>query len=261
MKLKIIIFSLLLCGLYSCQQVACGLSDYELQGNVKEVKSYVYSAVEKFGKISKGKKISRTKSSIFGSDFENTVIKFDEYGSMLCHSDYSKHNRLESKMFIKGNVLNLYRGNGDLSMRCIGNDSIRPTKTSLYSSNGDLLGKIISKYNKLDELILTKFYNASGDEMTSIMFRYNKYSQLVKEKEEGITKSNHSWRKDVHSSIYKEYTYNDEGYVASIKKIVNNKCSIINYKYEYDREYNWTKRIEFSKIRAEKIIEREISYY
>jgi hypothetical protein len=97
-----------------------------------------------------------------------------------------------------------------------------------YSPDGEAGNKSTWKYDNRGNMIEALLYNSDGEAGKKMIFKY-----------------------DDRCNIIEETTYNSDGSIYEAW----------NYKYEFDKQGNWIKRIEYISIIPKYIVERGIEYY
>lgn len=259
MKLRLFTTTLIITLFISCSPFQSkDLKDFNLKGKIKEITNIKFIAIEKFGIIEKGKKAER-----IDEDFtENSTIKFDINGIAYESSLFDKKGNLDYRIIRTDTVFDFFNSNGNLMIKGITNDIDFPTESSLHNSEGELLSKISSTYDKEMNLIDEKTYNEKGELIKHSKCEFNNKNQLKEEVLLEKTKVSFYWD----DNEYKEettttrYSYNKNGEVS--EKLVNNNdnSETIRYKYKYDKNNNWVERTQFDEIKSKYILERKIQY-
>ena len=225
LSLTIILFS-------SCSTddgVKNDLNEMNLNGKVKSIREYSYEAVEKFGEISKGNRISE----ISGSD---EYILFNDKGNNIERNIYNSDGNLDKKWTYK------YDDKGN------------KIEVNGYNSDGSLDNKLTFNYDDKGNSIEVNVYNSDGSLNEKRTYKYDDKGNKIEE----------NWYNS-DSSLYMKWTYeyNDRGNMIEKNwyKSDGNLFSKTTYKHEYDKKNNWIKRIEFEKEIPKYILEREIKYF
>lgn len=207
------------------------LFDLQLRGKVKSIHETVYSAVKKFGTVSKGDKTYDDES-----DNIESAMQFNENGNILnvrkldfdgnlSHEEKYEYNENGIKIRYVWNNLEddykeeiIYKLNQDDEIfESIFSSDYGNDKTSyLYDDNG----------NKIEELK----YDSSGKLIYKRLFEYNKSGSLIEEKR---------FNEENLSGIYK---YNDSGKVIE-ESWIDYAGEITKCIYKYDKRGNNTKII------------------
>lgn len=158
------------------------------------------------------------------------------------------------------------------------NNEIEETE---YDKEGDLKNKTIYEYNKNEDVTFknavgydasgkvdynwNRRYDIAGNEIQSYYrsgiinslteMTYNDRNELIEERE--LYSSNEPiW--------VKKFDYDGLGNLIRETKIDYSSQNYVydkSYKYEFDEEKNWIKKVEYSKVHPVQIVLREIKYY
>lgn len=256
---NIFLLTLSLFLLFSCSEY--NSNDYKqlnLHGKVKTLRSNKYNAVEKFGEVVKTSKVD-----VYDNDFEeiihsNSLSEFNQEGRLKAISSFSAEGELFRKIINEDTTSNWYDGKGNLQMVMKVNDLDFPTEIDLLLPGGDLIGKVKLKYDSDNQLIEEKTYNEEGELIESNEFKYK--NGLVYQKTSYV-KQNRSMFNDEFKELIETYEYNEFKDVSKTKKNRNSLTKEFFYKYEYDSNNNWIKRIQFEEDKPVFIVEREIHYF
>ena len=220
-------------------------------------------------------------------NYENTLI--DEYK----YNDYN--NVIERRVLDESNTLwkytynaqqNLiteeYWENGKLNSKKIyiydelGNEA----EMNEYDGNGDLLYKTIYTHigNEVGTIENQLRYDASGE----VDYNWNRmYDIAGNEMQSDFRGESHSLKKNAYNDrnelIEEQYLYSSNepmwiktfdydglGNLVRETKIdysSQNDDYEKSYKYEFDKEQNWIKKVEYSKVNPVMVVLREIKYY
>jgi len=222
-----------------------------LKGKVKSYSEFSYKAEERFGNIEKG-----TRKRIF-LEYDNQN-KFDENGNMIESNKYYSDGRLERREIYKfdeiGNKIenNWYNSVGSLELReTYKYDKMRNMiESNWYYSNGRLGNRSTYKYDEKGNNIEINWYNPDG---SLSYWKTDKYN------EKGNRIESNWYTSD--SSLYRRVIYDEKG--NEIEKynsdgILKSKWT---FKYEFDKQGNWVKRIDFEDSIPKFLLEREYEYY
>ena len=276
------------------------LSEQNFKGNVKYISESNYEATYKFGEIEKSKlickyysefdkfgnkKLGREKS--FGEeikylnnyDVNNNIIetnfyksdtilaikikyKYDLKGNEIEKCTYGRGDSIVEKKIFKYNLNNyiieenLYNSKNKLSSKIKYKYDIRGNKIeeSQYNSDGSLFMKITIKYDTMNRNIETNWNECHGENITP---KFKNQKSTFKYDEKG----NKIERKDYKDGVYSGetiYKYDGRGNIIEGNSGIQ---SIESYKYEYDKNGNWIKKITLYNDEPKEIKERQIKYY
>ena len=228
-KIILAILSVLYLVSYGQLEKKNDLTEENLKGKVKSIKENTYEAVEKFGKIEKG--------NVFYDGFSSpSTIIYNEKRDKIEQNNYNSDSRLDSKTTYKydekGNNIekNNYYSDGRLSYKYTykydekGNN----IEKNNYYSDGSLNYKTTYKYDEKGNMIEANFYNSDGSLSFKLTYKYDEKGNMIE-------------------ATY----YNSDGRLDSKT----------TYKYEYDKNNNWTQRIQYRNTIPLNITERIIEYY
>lgn len=255
-KILLLNFSIFL--LFSCSEY--NSNDYKqlnLNGKVKILRSYKYNAIEKFGEVVKTDKVDVYNNDDDEIVHSNSLTEFNQEGRLKAISSFSAEGELFRKIINEDTTSNSYDGKGNLQMVMKVNDLDFPTETDLLLPGGDLIGKVKLKYDTDNQLIEEKTYNEEGELIESNEFKYK--NGLVYQKTSYVKQR--SMFNDELKELIETYEYNEFKDVSKTKKSGNSLTKEFFYKYEYDSNNNWIKRIQFEEEKPVFIVEREIHYF
>ena len=227
---KIILAILSVLRLVSCKQSEKknDLTEENLKGKVKSIKETLYEAVDKFGQIEKG------------NWFNNYFTIYDKKGNIIEENDYDSDGSLNSKTTYKydekGNKIeeNDYDSDGRLDSKTTYkyDEKGNIIEENHYDSDGRLDSKTTYKYDEKGNTIEKNYYSYSDGRLDSkITYKYNEKGNTIEEN---------------------DYYYSD-GRLDS--------KTTYKYKYEYDKNNNWTQKIQYRNTIPNIITERIIEYY
>jgi len=256
------------------------LQNLSLNGKVKQMMEFQYIAVEKFGKVEKGdpyRSDGWDKVMDFNEQGNYTKITYsDSYGNEVGYTDYlydskqelfaeqhydseggfssrSEYSYDEKKRVSQ--IIRINSGDGLSGSTLIDyDDKENIVAESSYNSRGKLLRKETRKIDKNGFPVETKIYNGEnslvnhrketfnnkglrtdfialspdGDILMKVVFKYDKKENLILQ--EGV----------------------DEKGEAFLPK---------RYEYDFDKQGNWTRRVEYTGEKATSVQERHFEYY
>jgi len=260
MKLRLFSTTVIITLFISCTPFQSkDLKDFDLKGDIKEVTSIKFYAIEKFGIVEKSKKAKRIED-----DFtENATIKFDNNGFAYESSLFDKYGNLDYRIIRTDTVFDFFNSKGKLMLKMITNGKDFPTHSSMHNSKGQLINKINYTYDEEMNLIDHKSYDDDGELVESSQCKFNNKNELIEKILYSKTLRNSYWDDDKYNeeTTTTKYSYNKNGEVAEKSISENKKLTTIRYKYKYDKNNNWIERTEFDKVKAKFILERKIQYY
>ena len=235
------------------------LSNMNLNGNVKSIKSVSYKAVLDENQIpQKGEKKNRER--IHHSSL-NRLSNLSEKGNLLSTVNSTSKGVIQ---FTTANVYNLegindeinfYDSEGNHSVKAIllVGKNYKPIVDLLYSKYGGLTRK--------DSL----FYDNEGNRIEKKSYELNQLRNIWRyeyDKQGRATTELIYVNKDNLLNKY-SYLYDKNGNVIELIKHDGDGNLVFHLKYEleFDEKNNWIRRIEYNENVAEFIIERDITYY
>jgi hypothetical protein len=249
---------LLLIITISCNTNQERLNDLEKLKLEKDIKSIIikeFDALEKFGEIVEG-----------NHQTPDAVIKFNENGNilelkdcMLFEENFNNSLRLQTSSITKylydGLSLkekNEYDKNGGLFQKWKYTTDTKGNilKEISYNKLGVENYRYVNKYDKLNNLIESIRYYPNSTKQDKFQYGSNvndKSEELTNGSDEILSKIKHD---DGTFHIYKK------GLLIQFNNTVND----YTYKYSFDDNNNWIKRIEFENDKPIKITKREIEY-
>lgn len=253
---KINYIVLILIFTISCSKNNEKLNDIEklnLKENIKSIVIKEFDALEKFGEIVEGN----------SQGMENTIIKFNENGYIVelqncILFERNFYNSLQLQSFWKSIYIyddlilkekNNYDSNGDLyqKWKYVTDNNGNITKEIGYNKFGKETYRYVNKYDKLNNLIESIRYYPNSTKQDKIQFESNENKKTTNDSDENLTKIKLD---DGTFHIYKK------GLLIQFNNTVND----YTYKYFFDDNKNWVKRIEFENNKPIKITKRKIEY-
>lgn len=286
MKTKLVSIFIPLILLSGCSTVEKknNLAEMNLKGKVQSKREISYEAIDKFGKITKGKRLPTYELS-------DEYILFNEMGNKIRYSLY----------YTEGSLLYTetynYDDNGNRIERNFGVDEFRGGKWLYkydskgrrieeieYKPDGSINRKHFFKYGAAGNKIEKKEYKSDGSLENISSYKYDDKGNQIEENRfnsDGNLNVRETYQYDDEGNLIEDnvhysdgtqatkttYTYdNDKNIIMVIRfdlyqDIDGNQYEVTTYKYEYDSKNNWIKRTEFDNKIPKYIIEREIEYY
>ena len=278
-KIAILFFTLplLLCGCGGEKKKTTDLEKLSIQGKVKQILELQYLAKEKFGKVEKGdlyREEGWDKVIVFNEKgYYEKVTDLDSYGEERGYSDYlynpqgllsEVRNHDEEGGFSDKKVYRYDEKNRIIEIINLGSsdrinssllmaydDEKEQATSSFYDSRGKLVYKIVcQKENEYP--VETKEYNADNVLVNHRREKYNKSGQL-----EELTVY-------VPVSMRVLFGYDRKGNLVSKTGTDEEDGEAflpVHYKYEFDKQGNWTKKIEYIGDKPTILVERQFEYY
>ena len=283
MKLgDLIYFWIVAITISSCGKQQNVLLRYEVDGNIKTIRSTGYEAIEKFGEVTEGDVLYG--DILYEEDIHN-LIEFNKEGNITSISYFNNKGDLSKKRLYnydedgKVNTINNYDGTGDEIGRTVYtyNDNKKVVKVVDYDKSGKEIYTRTSDWN--GDKVIRRQYIKGNTEGGYTLNEYNG-NTLVKSVEydnssnptgEYTEYENEKVKKIVTNDFAINLTYNDKGLCSSIENgqrfSINSfwraKGESYTYDYIYDAKGNWVRKIERIKEsqKATRILVREIQYY
>ncbi len=234
---------------------------YDVSGKVKNIQEITYRATEKFGVIEKGDvlSVSELKYNTLGKVAEKWTTLSDSSHYLSASYKYDGNGKcIESGEYNKdGGLIHKYTYSYEGSAGNI-------TDVSEYNKDGKLYHKWVYRYSPLGRL-LDKSYYEDGHLVGSYTYKFN--SQNNKVSEEAKLTNNEVEGKKVFTydskdkSIRVTYSTNSEleRNAYSAAENYDSKGELVEffkgsdmliYKYTYDKQGNWTERVEYTQKEA-----------
>ena len=276
------VFSLLLfISLLGCTaKKKTDLQNMSLQGKVKQMIETQYIAVEKFGKVEKGD-LYRRDGWDMTIDFNeqgnySKITYFDSYGQIVGYTDYlyNKQNQLTTEQNYdaeggfsdkrvysydeKNRINQIVRLNssGNLTGSTLieYDDKKNIIERASYNARGKLLGKEVSKTDKNDFPIETKIYNS---ENRLVNYRTEAFDKKGLRRELTVF----SPEEDVLMKI--SFNYDKKGNLILQEGTDETGAAFlpVRYEYEFDKQKNWIRRVEYVGDKPTFVTERHFQYY
>ena len=133
------------------------------------------------------------------------------------------------------------------------NEKGNKIEENYYNSNGSLIYKNTYKYDEKGNIIEENYYNSNGRLYSKTTYKYDEKGNMIED---------NFYDSDDGSLIYKNtYKYDEKGNNIEKNNYDSNGRLYSKYTYEYDKNNNWTQRIEYKNTIPHRITERIIEYY
>ena len=251
-----------------------------LRGKVKSLRDYSYKGIDKFGEISKGER-----------QFEEGFVRYPNnppaggYLAFNTEGNFDETIEYDIKENIEFKVVYSYNEKGRITEKKVNhsNNTLKYKYVFKYDNNGYLIDesiylkdgslskkKVYDNQEERNKIFVNTFF-VKGELSSSAEFEYNDEGYLIKEvfNDYGVSVVRHN------------YYYNNKGYLIKRNQKITSEnrdmdfdnnfnynengdmieSGYTSYKYEYDSQNNWIKRIEFNGGFPEFIVERKIEYY
>lgn len=186
MKTKTVITIGLISIFFSCENtknIENDLSLHKLSGNIKSVKETSFEAVERFGEITKGKRVGE----VFGK--RDYYILYNKEGNMLEDNRYKSNGKLSYKSTFEYNDngkiigVNDYNSNEVLTEKQIYSYDNKGylVENNTYASDGSLKSKTKYKYDYKGNIIEKDVYDSSGDETSRETYKFDDKGNQIEE--------------------------------------------------------------------------------
>lgn len=160
------------------------------------------------------------------------IYKYDNKGNLIEKDIYDFEGKISNKVIFKNNGI----GQKLTESQYYSNGNLCCTDNYKYDSNGNMIEK-----------------SSIGGLLSKIIFKYDNKNRMVENNTylNGKFSSKFTVKYDNYNNIIEQLNYDENGRVYM--KRVN--------KYEFDKNQNWTKNIEYYNDQPSYIAEREIIYY
>lgn len=280
MKNKIVIVLTLIISLVSCEnkkELNNDLKEFNIYGNVKQIKNKYYGAKESFGEIEKGK-------------FNGVLIKIFNYeGNQIKEKNYNTDGSVNVKIIFKYNNKGLkteerpYGKDGtpyNYFNYSYNNVNQIISETLFHISKKTIIHKDSFEYDKKGNLITETSYNSKKMQAVS-RYKYDGLSRKIEYNYYGINgllkwirkynyDDNNRLLENISIDSYSKEMKRKTGYKYDDFGNVNEKSEYdadgslkerTVYEYEYDKNNNWIKKITYNNEVPESILEREFIYF
>ncbi len=224
-SLSIILLTLLSITACSVRKIKrTDLEKKHLRGKVKSVKMTKYKTIAKKDKIEKGQVWGNIRKYTFnyqGYIVEETLYKNGTLGERYTYQYDDKGNQIKRSW---------YNSDGSLEDKTtyLYDDRGNKVKRDCYNSDGSLRIKWTYQYNDRNKLIKLAKYNADGSLRFKNIYQY-----------------------DDRGNKFRQDCYKSDGSLRYKN----------TWKYQYDNQGNWVRKIEYQDGNPEFILEQEIEYY
>ena len=263
MKYLLVLFVALIAQSCSNEKIENDWTRDNLQGKVMSYSEFSYEAKERFGNIEKGERILIRWYRDLGHLPLCNQGKYAENGNRTEENWYKLDGSLDKKKTYeygeKGNRIeeNMYNSDGSLDSK----------KTYEYDEKGN---RIEENWYKLDGSLSHKRkynYDEKGYKIELYVYRSDGRAELVEtykydKKGNKIECIGCGW--DMTATGYNEtHKYDEKGNIIEYKGILDNGFLHFkqSYEYEFDKQGNWIKQIEFLDGIPTYILERQYGYY
>lgn len=262
---------LLLCLLLftsSYGQIKNDLSNKNLKGKVKETINNTYRAITLSEEIQKGEFLEtyiytyneKGYETKFGAGLYQNISRYDKDGYKI------QYSLMQDSIMLQ----NILMKNDSKGLK---------VREDIFNARNNLLGQRRYKYDANGNRIELREFNGLGDILFMKKFNYDERRNKTKEVKQDSSKqilSNYAFLYDDKDNLTYEtgFTYKPSVSYSESKHIYNSNGDVIQsliyygptrilltYKYEYDDEKNWIKKIEFEEGMPSRIEERQIRYY
>ena len=134
------------------------------------------------------------------------------------------------------------------------NEKGNKIEENYYNSNGSLIYKNTYKYDEKGNKIEENYYNSNGRLYSKTTYKYDEKGNKIEEyhyDEDGKFNYKYTYKYDEKGNKIEENWYDSDGSLYEKH----------TYKYEYDKNNNWTQRIQYKNTIPLNITERIIEYY
>ena len=272
---------LLLISLTGCAtKKKTDLQNLALQGNVKQMIELQYLAVEKFGKVEKG--------DPYRTEGWDVVMNFNERGyySKITYVDsYGKDVGYTDYLYSDQNVLiaeQNYDSEGGFSDKNVYSydEKKRVSQILMINSSDGLNGSSLVDYDDKDHSVTESTYNSRGKLLrkeVQIVDKnglpvetkiYNEENNLVNYRKETFDKNGSrteltvlSPEEEVLMKVFFKYDKKENLVLQEGVDETGQAFLPMRYEYEFDKQGNWTKRVEYVGDKPTFVLERQFEYY
>lgn len=253
-----------------------------LKGRIESYSEFSYEAIERFGKIEKIK-----------NNWKNNIQKkYNEKGNVIELNNYKSEGSLSSMYSYKYNdkeniiELNIYNSDGSLDIKHSYKYDNKGNNTEEQHTKNGRSWLDTYKYDSKGNIIENKSYNVDGGLIMTRICKYDENGNKIKDSELCIfdkkLSNNYTYKYDKYGNEIEKITYDSDSTLISrwTYKYDNNRNIIeesgflideyepsgslsrtLIYKYEFDQQGNWIKKIEFENNIPTCIFERKYEYY
>ena len=272
---------LLLISLSGCAaKKKTDLQNMSLRGKIKQMIELQYSAVEKFGKVEKGDPYREEGWDVIMNFNEqgnySKITYLDSYGKDVGYTDYLYNPKNE--LFAEQN----YDAEGGFSDKRVYSydEKRRISQIVGFNSDDGLTGSTLVEYDDEKNLITEASYNPRGKLLRKEIRKidknglpaetkiYNGEDNLVNYRKEKFDKNGLRNELTVLSPDEEilmkiSFTYDQKENLISQEGIDETGAAFlpVHYEYQFDKEGNWTKRVEYVGGKPTSILERQFEYY
>lgn len=233
---------------------------FYLKGKVKQIeKIYLDKGEDKFELNTREIKIFNQYGNLLEEHYNNTPVLFKLYS-------YDSENKLsitksykEEDVILEEEYFN-YENDFLKSKRVYSKENYEEFYD--YDFNGNLIS-VDKFYDNLDDVTITYNYYKNGKIKESFMFMNSRFIKKTK-----INYSNLNGLKIVETIISSEdlftkklETFNSNGDIASIKSLSSFGEFEKTFIYKYDKNFNWTERLEYISGKLIEKINANIVYF
>jgi hypothetical protein len=250
-----------------------------LKGPVKLLEQNTYSAIKKFGDIFPGPR----KNELGGPEEQNMILVFNTSGLTIEKRLFTPGGEFWEKQLYKYDKEDRlidekgFDSSGKQDYSCIYTFDKKSNTVLLEINNHSSLGSQSALYylDKSGNIIKEEWYDKKGSLVSVTKYQYGSQLHPIGEqtynskgdiefKNGFILGSDGNLKQETRASIINHvsantYTYKYDLYNNIIEKAT--KTSITVFKYEYDQNHNWTKRIRFAFTEPVELTIRRIEYY
>jgi hypothetical protein len=219
------------------------VNDYDANNNIIETNYYESDTILvikiKYKYDLKGNEIEKCIYKRGNIIVEKKIFQYNSNNDIIEENCFDSNNKLSSKIKYKYDI----KGN--------------KIEESNYNSDGSLFKKTTSEYDINNREIETNFYQPNNESEYVNQKNTHKYDgkgNLIESKycaDDGLNCSTSTFKHNENGDIIEHTDFS----------LSNMKVSLNSYKFEYDKNGNWIKKIIFYNDEPKTIIERKIKYY
>ncbi len=243
------------------------LDDYghvsaKLFGNIKSIRNNVFEAIEESGSIKKGNMEFST-SSVDAALYENFYNIYNTKGNRVEVIQSSSMDKWLTTKYMHDD-----EGNEISSATHTQDGRLTNTATFNYDEKGNLIKvnyqdgsyvnfKYDSKGNRIEKFSL--FANPLGNSSDKITYKIDSNGNAVEHLSDLYDKNGNVIQSGGESRLNPKKTYQYDGKGNLLK--INVDDDVCEFKYEFDINENWIKRVEYKNELPKYIVLRDIEYY
>lgn len=245
-----------------CKKTYTDVENLNLIGNVKEVSSIKYEAIEKFGKVEKGERVAVAESKYWEGFSDCSLVMFGEDKRLISESTYDEYGSLVYKIqYNEDTILDITSSEGELIGKKIRNHKWFPTEEFLYDSEGKLKFRNTFEYSD-DKLLEANTFDREDNVLKKVEYKYNANGYCENKQTTEVESYRYRGRSSAPQIVKREsFEYDSNGNIISVRVEKGDNISKLLFRYKFDQFDNWVEKIEYVSSIPKFVTEREIKYY